>query len=511
MTVVDLTPAGYNTPIPSKVMTPACVKTRVGTFEFADGRPSTETAARLFDTLDFLRGVEVFLQCVPAASIEAMRAGLVEVGCDACNKVAIADRLADSNPLFLTGNTDTVYALAILDLDRDGPTVVEIPAGCGPGTVNDAWFRFVVDMGAPGPDRGAGGSYLIVPQGYDGETPDGMFVAESPSSTQWLVLRGFLVDGKPDAATARFTEGVKLYPLSQAADPPEMEFISISERVMNTIHANDFGFYEELADVIRREPLGVINDETRGLLASVGITKDRPFEPDRRLRETLTEAAAVGNATARAIAFQPRDPDAHLYDDRQWTTGFIGADHRWLDGDGRKGRNLDARTLFFYQATVNTPAMAIKMIGAGSQYAITSKDADGAFLAGDDSYRLTLPPDAPAKNFWSIVAYDPQTRSELQTDQPFPAATTSATRWPTTRTARSTSTSVRTRRAKARATGSRPFPARDGSSSCGSTARWSPGSRRPGFPVTSSAPSARSAAHVTWPRQTRGPRCHWRR
>ena len=153
MTTVESTPPGYKTPIPSKIMTPERVETRLGTFEFQDGLPSAETAARLFDNLDFLRGVEVFLQCVPAASLEAMRAGLVEIGCDACNKVAIADRLADSNLLFLTGNTDTVYALANLDLDHDGPTVVEIPPGCGPGTVNDAWFRFVVDMGAPGPDQ----------------------------------------------------------------------------------------------------------------------------------------------------------------------------------------------------------------------------------------------------------------------------------------------------------------------------------------------------------------------
>ena len=101
--------------------------------------------------------------------------------------------------------------------------------------------------------------------------------------------------------------------------------------------------------------------------------------------------------------------------------GSSAADYRWLGGDGRKGRDLDARTLFFYQATVNTPAMALKMVGAGSQYAITSKDADGALLAGHDNYRLTLPPNVPAKDFWSIVVYDPQTRSELQTGQPFPS------------------------------------------------------------------------------------------
>ncbi len=107
----------------------------------------------------------------------------------------------DSNPLFLTGNTDTVYCFAFLDLKKDGPTVVEIPAGAGPGTVNDAFFRFVIDMGAPGPDRGKGGKYLILPPGYEGAIPGGYFTVRSTSWVNWVALRGFLVNGKPDAAT----------------------------------------------------------------------------------------------------------------------------------------------------------------------------------------------------------------------------------------------------------------------------------------------------------------------
>lgn len=224
----------------------------------------------------------------------SLRVGLADIDCDAANKMVIADRLLDSNPLFLTGNTDTVYALTMLDLDRDGPTVVQIPPSCGPGTVNDAWIRFVTDMGAPGPDRGAGGDYLLVPPGYDGEIPDGYHVAHSSSYTNLLALRGFLVDGKTDAAREMFEDGVKIYPLSAANERPEMEFISISGKAFNTIHANDRSFYEEVADVIRREPIEMIDPETRGLLASIGIHKDREFEPDERMRATLTDGAAVG-------------------------------------------------------------------------------------------------------------------------------------------------------------------------------------------------------------------------
>ena len=200
-----------------------------------------------------------------------------------------------------------------------------------------------------------------------------------------------------------------------------MEFISLSEQAFNTIHANDVSFFDELDAVIQREPLGVIDDEIRGLLSSIGIRKGTPFAPDDRMRALLTEAVAVANGTARAIAFKTRDPKAYKYPNSQWKTAFIGDDYRWLVDDGVGGRNLDARTVFFYLATVNTPAMALRIPGVGSQYAYTEHDSRGDYLDGGGGYALTLPPGVPAKEFWSIVVYDPQTRSELQTGQPLPS------------------------------------------------------------------------------------------
>lgn len=413
--------SGYNTPIPAAIMTPDVVDTRLGRLDFDDGVPSRATVDLLWDHLDFIRGVEVFLNCCPAASLEAMNVGMQSLGLDACHKLAIADGLMDSNSLFLTGNTDTVYVSSMIDLERDGPTVVEIPPGSGPGTVNDAWFRFVVDMGPPGLDRGEGGHYLILHDDDETDIPDGFHVARSPSFVNWLILRGFLVDGRPDAPAKMFKEGLRVYPLSEANNPPAPEFVSFTGKVFNTIHANDVTFYDEIDAVIQREPIGVIDPETRGLIASIGIEKGKPFAPDDRMRGILTEAAAVGNATARANNFFNRHPEVLIWGDRRWTTGFLGGDYRWLRDGGNGGRHLDARTLFFYFATVNTPAMALKMVGKGSQYAAAMVDATGDAPRGAEQYRLRLPPDVPAKQFWSIVAYDPQTRSELQSGQPYPS------------------------------------------------------------------------------------------
>ena len=431
---------GFNNKIPEKIMTPEKVESRIGTLRFYDGIPVQETVQKLYDNLDFSRGVEVFLNFIPATSIKGIELGLNTLGAKEYNEIVIMDKLMDSNPLFLTGNTDTVYATSFFDL-KDGPMVIEIPKGAGPGTINDAYFRFVVDMGAPGPDRKKGGTYIILPPNYKGKlkpTPNtfkdnhsvkvsvegkrkNVWIAKSKSFKNWVILRGFLKDSKPDAAAKMWRDGLKIYPLSEKSKHKKMKFISGSKLNFNTIHANDYEFYKELNQVIQHEPVSFLDPELRGQLATIGIIKGKKFAPDERMIKILKDAVATGNATARAIMFYPRDKDAYLYENSQWISAFIGDDYRWLGGDGVEGRDLDARTFFFYQATVNTPAMALKIPGVGSNYGAIYKDKKGEVLYGHKNYKLTLPANVPAKDFWSLVVYDPQTRSELQTDNPFPS------------------------------------------------------------------------------------------
>lgn len=428
---------GFNIKIPEQLMTPDKVQTRIGELEFFDGMPSANTVQKVYDNLDFMRGVEAFLSGIPATSVAALIKGMQEIEVIDYNHVMIMDKLLNSTPLFLTGNTDTVYALAAIDMSKEGPMIIEIPAKCGPGTLNDAYFRFVTDMGIPGPDKGAGGKYLILPPDYEGELnpPVGgmeaevevagkkekVFVSKSTSYVNWLVLRGFLVDGKPNHSANMFRTGLKIYPLSKAENPPKMKFVSTVGKEFNTIHANNYKFYEELYEIVQREPASMWDTELLGLFSAIGIQKGKEFNPDARMKKILTEAVVVGNATARAISFRPRLDGAYLYEGKGWYTIFVGGDYKWLLDKGEGGRNLDARTLYFYQATVNTPAMVLKMVGKGSQYAGNAIDKDGNYLDGSKTYKLTIPANVPAKDFWSVVAYDPQTRSELQTSQPFPS------------------------------------------------------------------------------------------
>jgi hypothetical protein len=268
-------------------------------------------------------------------------------------------------------------------------------------------------MGNAGPDRGQGGKYLYLPPDWEGEPPEGYFAYRSPTYSNLVFWRGFLVDGDPAPGVRSLKEHTRIYPLGKPEEADRLQFVNGSGLSHNTIHANTIEFYEELDEVLEEEPAAAFSPEILGLLHAVGVRKGEPFAPDERLRGILEQAAAVGNATSRAIAFRSRDPRAYYYEDSAWFTAFVGGSHEFVRQSG--ARDLDSRTLFHYPFTAITPAMALEMVGVGSQYAVAAVDADGNYLDGARTYRLTMPTGIPAKDFWSFVVYDPQTRSMLQT------------------------------------------------------------------------------------------------
>ena len=404
------------TDIPAGIAMPGKVESRLGTLKFFDGFPDDASVEKLYDNLDFQRAVQAYLLGLAPVSQYANRKGILEVG-PANTTVPIFETMMNARSLFLTPNNNTPYTWFWLDL-REGPLVVEVPPKVL-GLLNDMWYHFVTDIGMVGPDKGAGGKYLILPPGYIGEVPQGYFVVRSQTYSNWIAWRTFLESGDPKPGVNRVKQLTRIYRLSQATNPPRLNFVNVSGRDFNTVAPADYSFWEDLNQVVQQEPTESVDPTTLGLWASIGIEKGKSFKPDARMKKILAEAALVGDATVRAIMYRWRSPEGYYYPDTKsaWRKGFIGGYQFEENG----ARLLDGYAGFFFYATGVTPAMDSRTAGEGSQYMAAFVDSQGKPLDGGKSYRLRLPPKIPVANFWSVILYDNQTRSMLQTDQQWPA------------------------------------------------------------------------------------------
>jgi hypothetical protein len=385
----------------------------IGEIRTENEYPTPETVAKLYDQLDFQRACQVFLRNITASSMYSFRQGLRrDLGVTTPQHYALWDGPFDAHSLLLTPNSETVYGMNYLALADDGPTVVEVPAGVL-GVFNDMWMREVENLGPAGPDKGAGGSYLVLPPDYDGEVPEGHFVVRPKTFGVWFALRAFRTpegDAGPAVATHK---QIRVYPLARSDDPPEMKFVNAAGQTLDTIHPIDSRYFDDLAQLIAEEHDDAVDVESAGMLAAIGIEKGKPWDPDERMQRILVEAAKVGSYMALTTSYETRLP-LQRYEDRHWieigNTGypeFQSGNHRVLDG----------LSLMGWFATVSSKAMVRPTLGKGSVYMWTFKSGDGEWLDGGQSYRLHLPTGIPAANFWSAVVYDVWTRSMLANGQ----------------------------------------------------------------------------------------------
>ena len=392
------------------------VETRFGDFDFVGGFPTAKTARRLFEMRTFNRALEVYAEQMPGVSMFQMRKGLADFGARECHQIVVWKTLMDAHTELLTGNSETVYAIGFLDLKRDGPTVIDVPPGML-GGVSEMWQSELIAIGPMGADKGKGGKFLLLPPDYHGTPPAGYTLATSQTYGVMVGLRGFLVDGQPDAAVAQF-DALKIYPLARAENPPAMMLIDGSQHDIETVFADSFSFYEDLAELIGEEPADAVPPYERFHLASIGIEKGKPFLPDVGRRQLLTDAACLASAIARTNTFASNDTERLVYPDRRWEWAFLGGSAQW---DTQGFVNSDRRAAFAYAAVGMGTGMVRKVIGQGSQYLWTMRDADGKYLDGGRTYRLRLPNKIPVAQFWSVVVYDPMSRSMLKTGQRFPS------------------------------------------------------------------------------------------
>ena len=396
---------------------PETIKSRYGKLEFPDGYPTEQTIATIYDELDLQRATQLYLDMYPALSAHGMMKGWVRDFdmTDSADVLVTANRL-DSTQLILTGNTESLYAFMVFDLKANGPTVVEVPPGVM-GPIDDHRFLFLADVGPTGQDRGKGGKYLLLPPGYDGDVPAGYFVVQAETYMGFSFLRANADKvGFGDKALKFYRKNAKVYPLSSG--PQEPRVMNVTGLAANTLVPEDGDAFRWMHEIISYEPAEAFSKEQLGKLASLGIEKGKPIDPDARMHKIFAQAAAEGVAMSRVLAFDSRDENAKVYPDRQWESPYITNNSTFYQNDYI---NLGARTAFHFTADGITPAMAMQMPeGKGSRYQTTYKDGEGRPLDGNETYKLNMLPNVPVALFWAVTVYDPWTRSELQS-QPYPS------------------------------------------------------------------------------------------
>ncbi len=387
---------------------PAKIKTNFGTLKFTGGAfPTDASVQKIYDELDLQRATQAYMDFFPALSLYAIvKSQIRDFGFKTSSDVGVMADFMKPSENYLTGNDVTVYAFASIDLKVDGPTVVEIPPGMY-GNANDAYFKYLTDFGATGPDKGKGGKYLFLPPSYEGKEPKGYFVIRSPGYRIWAMMRGFGEVGNSDQAVRWFKERLKVYPL--ATGPRKSTATNCSGLGANTLPPEDGSAFKMLNEIIQHEPSELFNKEQLGRLASLGIEKGKSFKPDARMKRIFDQAAKQGVAMSRAIVYACRDPEIKYWPDRHWEKMFV----RNTEFVNNGHRDIDARTLWHYQAICVSPNLLSTTPGVGTAYLTAFRDKDGKYLDGAKRYRLCVSANAPVKRFWAVTAYDSMSRSLL--------------------------------------------------------------------------------------------------
>lgn len=288
---------------------------------------------------------------------------------------------------------------------------------------------FLGDIGFPGPDHGKGGKYLIVPEGYKGKIPQGYYVFTSKTNGVFIFQRGFFQSVDNLEPGVKAVEGIKIYPLEGERKP--MEYKHASDVPSNALFAHDFTYFEMLNRFIQGDRVDDIDPYMHGMLAALGISKGKEFNPTAREKELLGQAAQTAWKMAKNIAANfDREEKGLWWSDRKWVahahTELDDFMHTLIDEEFRDREtgyaDVNAKAHMYINHYSISTGMMSSIVGLGAKYGNAYKDSDGQYLMGENSYQITFPPNAPAKLFWSLTLYDAETASGVDAaEQVYPS------------------------------------------------------------------------------------------
>jgi hypothetical protein len=387
------------------------VTTRLGALELENGYPTKATARKLYDELDLQRATQSYLWALPAVGFKALYDAQAKTMGVRNGDVLLYRTLQDKAGM-LTPNITTLYAFSFWDLAAQGPLVVEVPAGLTAGGVLDIWQQPITDLGQTGPDKGAGGKYLILPPGGPDVVAPGYRIFRSPSNQVWFGTRGLAPDKAVAEATVRQH---RLYGWSQRANPPASVYSEVGGRPWQSAQPTDLTYWRLLSELYANEPVAPRDRMLFGMLSPLGLTPGQAFNPDARQARILGEGAQLGDLMARTIAYEKRTPGATVYPGKHWEYAVLFD----LDQESPDKRRVqfEERSSWFYEAIAMSVGMQGRIVGFGQVYLEASKDGQGQWLDGGRTYRMRVPAGAPVKQFWSITLYDNLSRGPVITSQ----------------------------------------------------------------------------------------------
>lgn len=359
------------------------------------------------------RAVEAVNWGIPAVNYDRMLQALVRDAKGASNQIVYWSTFLDAKNQTLTPNPDVIYFKPFFNTKGVGPMVLEIPPAEGgsiTGTVMDCWHAALEDVGPAGFDKGQGGKYLILPPDYKGTIPDGYIVLPSLNYQGYALLRSILKSGALSdiAAAVDYGRRIKLYPLSQAANPPATTFVDANGITFDATIPYDLRFFQSLDRMVQAEPWLPRDKAMIDLLRSIGIEKGKPFNPDANTQAILNAAALE----AQAWLNERYETVLPLYfEGRQWAFPATRELHDVVATFYEKldAYPIDARGLTDYWAF-----STIKHPGGAQFYLMAIRDNNGNFLDGAGTYRLTVPANPPVTQYWSAVVYDRATHAFIR-------------------------------------------------------------------------------------------------
>jgi hypothetical protein len=365
------------------------------------------------------RAFEAVIWGMPAVNYDLMaEAALANKG--GYNQITYWSHLPDWKNQTLTPNPDAIYIIPFINTKDAGPMVLEIPPagedGSITGSIDDGWQTALEDVGPAGVDRGKGGKYVVLPPDYKGKPPAGYIALPSDTYQSYALLRSILKSGSPEdvAKGVAYGRRIKLYALSQAAHPPETEFVDVVDEVFDSTIPYDLRFFKSLHRFVQYEPWLTRDKAMIDSLKSIGIEKGKPFNPDGKTEDSLKEGireAQVWLESRYDTAFKPP-----FYDGEQWAVPASPELLQGLQTDyaAPDGYPVDARGLTFSYAFFSA-----KHLGAGQYYLMTIKDKTGQPFNGARTYHLNVPANAPVTQYWSATVYDRATHSFVR-DMAYP-------------------------------------------------------------------------------------------